>query len=241
MEDHSLITKAGIPRQLALRYFETLLKCGASELETVISWIQGATIKLSLDDCAKDLANYASANEQEISDPRAVLESLFSLEGLRASLEWSGERLIDLLCEDAKKGNLLREQDGPPYVAEALRRFFANQGKLERTLKAQRIYDGLLPNFESCSSIVEYRPVFDEERRTIVNGLVTASFTLQIRDAESGTDIETVSFQLDASDIQQMLSELKQLERKIQCLVTFASPHCELLNPTRSLQIQNAE
>jgi hypothetical protein len=201
MESHHLITRETIPRHLALQFFQTLVNCNPEELAIAVDWIKEATITLSLSDCARDLANFSEKRGVKVSQPEPVLEALFSLEGLRSSLNWSGSTLVEYLTDDAQKTKLITAEFDVSKINELLSRFFETSAKLERTLKAQRIYDGLLPNYESCSSLVEFRPVFDETRGKIVNGIIAATLTIEMRSGEPSTEVEKVSVQLDAADI----------------------------------------
>jgi hypothetical protein len=108
MERHTLISRELLPRQLALQFFQTLLKTSPLELATAIDWVQEATIKLSLSDCAKDLAGFAQKKNIVISTPEAVLEALFSLEGLRSRskirVSVPDQRLLDARDRSALVG-----------------------------------------------------------------------------------------------------------------------------------------
>lgn len=240
MESHNLISREAMPRQFALRFFQTLANRAKADLETAVDWVESATITLSLTDCAKNLVEFAEQKGTKITQPESILEALFSLEGLRYSLNWSGTQLVEYLTDDAKKAELIpKDFDGVQFAA-SLDRFFAKSEKLERTLRAQRVYDGLLPNYQSCSSLVEFRPVFDEAREHLVNGIITATLTIEMRSDQSNADLEKVSVQLDATDIEQMLTELDRMKRKLRLLKEFAETgrNTILLNPSRSLRVE---
>jgi hypothetical protein len=238
MEKHILISKELIPLEIARRFFGTLLQCPIEKLALAIEWVESATIPLSLDDCAKALVEFAATRKVAISEAESILEALFSLEGLRSSLGWQGPDLVDYL-----------EKEQKPEVAEhpkkeqteLLKRFFTI-AKLERTAKAQKIYDGVLPNFEACWSLVEFRPVFDESRTEIVNAIIAATLILKIREYEEASANKTVCFQLDLADIGALISELNRLKGKITALRTYTEKEkraIDLLNPSKSLKETN--
>jgi hypothetical protein len=239
MERHTLISRELLPRQLALQFFQTLLKTSPLELATAIDWVQEATIKLSLSDCAKDLAGFAQKKNIVISTPEAVLEALFSLEGLRCSLEWSGTAVLQFLLDDARKAKVIPENFDENQFRQLIDRFFTNAPKLERTLKAQRIYDGLLPNYESCSSVVDFRPVYDEARDIIVNGIIAATLIIEAREVEPDQEVQKYAFQVDAADVEQLLEELSRIKKKLKVLKELAERHTQLLNPSRSLKVED--
>jgi hypothetical protein len=239
MESHHLITRGTIPLTLALQSFQTLINCDAAELGIAIDWVKEATITLSLSDCASDLARFAEKRGIKVSQPESVLKALFSLEGLRASINWTGANLVEYLKDEAKNKRLIPAESDTSKIVALLRRFFEASAKLERTLKAQRIYDGLLPNYEACSSLVEFRPVFDEARENIANGIIAASLTIEIRSEEFSAEVKKVSVQLDAADIDQLLDELTRLKRKIKLLRELAERNTVLLNPSRSINVSN--
>ncbi len=239
MESHKLITRETIPRHLALQFFQTLITCDSAALKIAIDCTKQATIRVSLSDCAEDLDSYAEKAGTKISQPESILEALFSLEGLRSSIKWTGANLIEYLGEEAKKTQLIKAESDVSQVAELLKSFFENSAKLDRTLKAQRIYDGLLPNYETCSSLVEFRPVFDDTRESIVNGIIAATLTIQMRAEESTGEVKKISVQLDALDVDQLLAELTRLKGKIRLLKDLAEKNTVLLNPSRSIDIKD--
>ena len=241
MESHTLISRELIPRQLALQYFQTLLKTDAEELQVAIDWIETATITLSLEDSARDLRNFAKDKQVEIAYPESLLEALFSLEGLRCSLEWTGQAVLQLLLEDAKTGKSIPKDFDEGKFRKSLGRFFGNSAKLERTLKAQRVYDGFLPNYESCSSLVDFRPIYEEKREQIINGIIAATMSISVRDVDGELLTNTYSFQLDAKDIDDMLEELSRLKTKLKALKNLAEGQVKLLNPSRSLKIDSTD
>jgi hypothetical protein len=236
MESHDLISRELIPRPVALQFFQSLATSETRQLDTAIDWVQSATIRLSLSDCVRDVETFAQKKGVKIPNASEILEALFSLEGLRCSLRWSGPTLLQYLIDEATKEEALPKEFDQDSFKKSLSRFFSASEKLERTFKAQKIYDGLLPNFESCSSLVEFRPVFDEAREHIVNGIVTATMTIQTRSPESEMEFDYSSFQLDASDVDEITEELNRIKRKLVAIKHFAEPQTQLLNPTKSLQ-----
>ena len=239
MENHHLITRETVPLALALQSFKTLIDCNPEEFGIAIDWVKEATITLSLSDCAADLARFAEKRGIKVSQPESVLKALFSLEGLRASIGWTGADLVEYLKDEAKEKQLILAESDTSKIVALLTRFFEASAKLERTMKAQRIYDGLLPNYEACSSLVEFRPVFDETREKIVNGIIAATLTIEMRSEEFETEGKKVSVQLDAGDIDQLLSELTRLKRKIKLLRELSEGNTVLLNPSRSINVDN--
>jgi hypothetical protein len=234
MESHHLITRDGVPRQLALGYFETVASSDPVQLDVTVDWIEQAVITLSLADCARDVRKFAGDKGLDISNPESISEALFSLEGLRVSLDWSATDLIEYLTSTAKKAERIPPRVDVSRFQKALDRFFSNSAKLERTLKAQRIYDGLLPNYESCSSLVEFRPVFDEARKKVLHGIISATLTIEMRANEYPAKLKKVSVQLDAADIDQLQLELTRLKKKISLLKERESADITLLNPSRA-------
>jgi hypothetical protein len=237
MENHTLISRDLIPRQLAGQYFQNLVKVGPTEANTAVDWLEQATIKLSLSDCAKELRVFAEDKGVKLSQPESLLEAFFSLEGLRCSLEWSGPAVIQLLLEDAKKSDSIPSDFDEESFRRILERFFRNSKKLEQTVKAQRVYDGLVPNYEGCSSMVEFRPIYDESRETIVNGIITATLTVNVREVDVDGALKKYSFQVDAKDIGELLEELTRLRKKFKTLRAMTDNHVTLLNPSRSLEL----
>lgn len=236
MINHSLISKDVIPRQIALQFFQRLAKSPRTELTTAIDWIQQGTVKLSLADCTNDLKEFAETKSIAVPNAEPILEALFSIEGLRASLDWTGSNLVEFLASEAKNEKLVESDSDLAATSELLNKFFESSTKLEITRKAQRVYDGLLPNYESCFSLVEFRPIFNIERREITNGIIAATLTLQMRSTEPGGALETVSIQLDANDIDELATELTALRTKIRALYEFVAKQTVLLNPSRSLE-----
>jgi hypothetical protein len=235
MESHTLISRDVVPLHLARQFFGTLLKRSEADLATAVDWVEASTITLSLADCVRSLSAYATEKERSIENPQSILESLFSLEGLRVSLGWSGAELLRFLINDAKDEETLPAAIDVGKVNDILIRFFNSKEKLEQTLKAQRIYDGALPSYESCSSLVDFRPVFDRKRESIVGGIISASLSLQLRSPEPGASLKQNSFQLDVSDISRLVEELLLLKQKIFALRTIVEKDAPLLNPTKSL------
>jgi hypothetical protein len=168
-----------------------------------------------------------------------MLEALFALEGLRSSLDWPPNDLLQYLAEQAKEDPPLQEGFDEAKFKSLLERFFGNSAKLERTLKAQRIYDGLLPNFESCSSLVEFRPVFDEVRERIVNGIVAATMIIETRSTDPEPELDRLVFQLDATDVERLMQELNRLKTKLKVFESWTERHTDLLNPSGSLRVEN--
>ena len=241
MPAHTLIARETIPLQLAVRHFSTLASSPEVDLAVAVDWFHQATVTLSLADCVRDLVGFAEKNEKRISTPEPLLEALFSLEGLRASLNWSGKKLTEFLLEaaadeaakPASERTISADFDSSS-LARHLNRFFDESTKLETTLRAQLIYDGLLPNFDSCSSLVEFRPVFNQSREEIVSGLVVATLCIETR-TNPESSLERTSFQVDAKDLDALISELTRLKSKLLALKGFAEGQTTLLNPSHSL------
>ena len=236
MGHYSLITEGHLPRKMALQCLETLSKSDANSLSLAVQWVSDSTIKLSMIDCVDDFTRYAKEKGRDLYNAPELLQSLFALEGLRASLKWSGAKLVEFLIKDATGDNFQLSESEHSALVESLTTFFDNREKLDRTIKAQRIYDGLIPNYQTCASLVEFRPVFDGARDKIVSGLVVASLSLTLRSTDSGDEV--ISFQLDASDIKSLLSELEQLKQKIAALTQFMPSDAVLLNPSNSIVSQ---
>ena len=236
MEDHSLISPQPVSVGVARRFYAVLLARPEQELSTAISWIERGTIPLSLEDCAILLRRHAEEQGTTVTEPEVLLESFFAMEGLRSALAWSPAQLIEFLARDAKEANPATDDAGQARVQEILLRFFAADEALEHTKKAQRIYDGLVPSFQGCSSIVDFRPVYNSPRTDIQHGIIAASLTIRTRGSDPSVEDEAMSFQLDASDIKALVNELTQLQQKIGLLRDFTDrQNMPLLNPSKSL------
>jgi Zn-dependent M32 family carboxypeptidase len=206
--------------------------CYAEISNAVIEWVKQSALRLSLVDCAEEFTQFASAKKIKITDAKQLLQALFSLEGLRSVFGFSSVELVELLAGDAKEGE---PKEDFTRVKSQLVSFFDNSVKFERIQRAQRVYDGLLPNFEDCYSMVEFRPVFDVDRRQILNGIIAATLTLSMRPTDKTVETKQVSVQLDAADIQKLIAELDRLKTKMRALKNLVSKEVQLLNPTQSL------
>jgi hypothetical protein len=236
MEDHSLIAAEPISLGAARKFYAVLLARPESDLTTALSWVEAGNIPLSLEDCAARLSEFAAAQGVQIAETESLLESLFALEGLRTALGWSATELIEFLGRNAKEADETLDETQQGRVRSALQRFFGATEQLEHTKKAQRIYDGLIPNFQRCYSVVEFRPIFNDARNEIQHGIISASLTLETRDKEALFEKRTFSFQLDSSDIKVLVKELSRLQQKIGKLVEFAGgQNIPLLNPSQSI------
>jgi hypothetical protein len=147
--------------------------------------------------------------------------------------------VLQFLLDDARKAKVIPENFDENQFRQLIDRFFTNAPKLERTLKAQRIYDGLLPNYESCSSVVDFRPVYDEARDIIVNGIIAATLIIEAREVEPDQEVQKYAFQVDAADVEQLLEELSRIKKKLKVLKELAERHTQLLNPSRSLKVED--
>src|SRR5207249_4338424 len=102
---------------------------------------------------------------------------------------------LDFLRNDAKEEpRPSASVDAKPQLECVQRFLLGNTEKLARTAKAQRIYDGLLPNFSACWSLVEFRPVFDASRTEIENGIIVGTFIIKTR-SHTGDPKEDFTFQ----------------------------------------------
>lgn len=239
MPEHILIAKAIQPQQFAVESFRSLMEAPPEHLALAIEWVITGAVRLSLSDCKTDFLAFAASRGTDVPLSESILSALFSLEGIRVAISWTGGQFARFLADEVAKGN---ETTNPAVDAtrETLQRFFTDAStKLAQTLKAQRIYDGLLPNFRSCSSLVEFRPVYNEARNKILSGIVTATLTIQMNSPEVGSDSEPVSIQLDALDIDRLAEELKFLKSKLIALAAFVRRDTELLNPSKSLPSEN--
>jgi hypothetical protein len=242
MDKHAVITRETIPLKLAREFYDSLQGVKARELAVAIDWVEDEkeTITLALADCAKALEKFAAHQGVTVSDPISILQALFSLEGLRAGLGWDSEALVSFLSEDAEEGKRIKSKERHEELKNLLGKFFGKSPKLARTLKAQKVYDGLIPNFESCWSLAEFRPIYDDARSKILNGIIAASFTFQVRPIGAEEAPETISFQLDVADIEQVIGELKKLNSKISALKQMVEKDdFKLLNPSKSLKEAN--
>jgi hypothetical protein len=240
MPEHNLIGKSIPSQQFAVESFRALVDASPQYLALAIEWVIDQPIRLSLSDCKTDFLAFSARKGVDVPDAEKILGALFSLEGIRTAINWTGTNFSKFLAEEtAKKDDA--QIPGIDAAREALQRFFIEaSAKLAQTLKAQRVYDGLLPNFQSCSSLVEFRPVYNEARTTILSGIVTATLTVEMNSPESGSDPESVSFQLDAVDIDRLAEELKYLKGKLNALADFARRGTDLVNPSKSLPTGNA-
>src|SRR5262249_428915 len=121
-------------------------------------------------------------------------------------------------------------------IGKLLIKYFSPSSKLERTWRAQRIYDGLIPNFDACWSLVDFRPVFDQARSQILNGIIVGSLSVQVRQAKAGGGLNSISFQLDVADIDELIGELNRMKSKIKLLRQMVEEKTQLLNPSLSLK-----
>lgn len=232
MEKSHLITGEVSARAL-FQYFESLAERNAEELDLAVDWFEGSEITLSIADCVRDLRRFAKSSGRDVANPKKLLEALFSLAGFRMAMDWSPKELIEFFV--TSEAAELPNTTDVARLKKTLNRFFDNSGKFARTLKAQRIYDGLLPNFEACSSLVEFRPVFDEAREKILQGVISATLTIDMRSVEYPATSTRVSVQLDAKDIDELVGELGRLKKKIKLLKERECKDIHLLNPSRSL------
>jgi hypothetical protein len=113
--------------------------------------------------------------------------------------------------------------------------FSKTKHAFQQTLKSQRIYDGLLPNFKGCSSLVEFRPVYDSGRREIETGIIAATLSLEMMSPVGDEKEEIVSLQLDSDDITALVNELETLQGKLKSMQNLMSTKINLVNPTKSL------
>jgi hypothetical protein len=235
MPEHNLIGKSIPSQQFAVESFKALMDAPPQHLALAIEWVVDRPIRLSLSDCKTDFLAFSALKGADVPTAEKILGALFSLEGIRAAINWTGTHFSKFLAEETAKTDRARIP-AIDTAREALQRFFTEaSGKLAQTLKAQRVYDGLLPNFQSCSSLVEFRPVYNEARTSILSGIVTATLTVEMNSAESGADPDSVSFQLDAVDIERLAEELKYLKGKLNALADFARHGTDLVNPSKSL------
>jgi hypothetical protein len=99
--------------------------------------------------------------------------------------------------------------------------FFTYGDRLQILAKAQQLYEGGVPNFDSCRSTVELRPVFNATRDGFADGVVAATLIVQVRDTLGYQGIETLQIQLDATDAEDLITELKRLQVKIRVVFTL--------------------
>jgi hypothetical protein len=86
---------------------------------------------------------------------------------------------------------------------------------------------------------VEFRPVFDDLRKDILHGIISATLIVHVRSAEPNPELQRISFQLDAADVQTLSSELERLKRKVDSLRLLVPRDVSLLNPSKSLEEPN--
>lgn len=236
MPTHELIAHAIPPQNIAVGHFQSLTRTPGHEVDSVIEWLKAKPVRLSLNDCTNDfMAHEKRLGRRAPRAARMIFESLFSLEGIRSTLGWTGNAFAEFLAREAKKKRAT--VSSVSSTKQRLIRFFSSAAqKLEQTRKAQRVYDGLLPNFKSCSSLVEFRPIYDDSRRHVQGGIITATLTLSVLPTDSESKISAFSVQLDAIDIETLTQELKLLNFKLLALRKLVSEqHTVLLNPSKSL------
>jgi len=240
MDKHRVITSEGIPFHMAMDFYHTLRHASLKDVRTVVEWIKDEkeTIKLSLADCANDLRRFATAHGGSVADPISILHALFSLEGFRSSAGLEADELLGFLEQNVKRRKQRRDSQKEIELKAMLVGLFGRSAKLARTSKAQRVYDGLIPNYDSCWSLVEFRPIFDEARSQIVNGIVAASLSFQTRGVDSEQTLQTFAFQVDMADLEQMIEELGRVKSKIGTLRELAEKSVVLVNPTKSLGVK---
>lgn len=238
MPEHKLIREDFPPKDIALSAFQVVANAPPEIVAHATDWIRsGMPLRLSLSDCTEDFRAFLQKQKAESEHAESVLEALFSLEGIRSALGWTGASFAVALGNWAAETNAVTEEgERLAQTKESLQGFFQRAGPLlEHTKKAQRIYDGVVPNFHSCSSLVEFRPVFDEGRAEIHAGILSATLTLKLLSAETGSEPSPVSLQLDARDIRLLQEELERMKRKLSALRNFVEPDTRLINPSKSL------
>lgn len=241
----SLITREALPFELAVQHFCFLSKAPKSQLDFIAKWIRDyeKPLKLSLSDCTRLVTEAAQGKERDWLSTKLVLHAYFELEQLRNSVECSGSDLIELVSDAATENDLIKaDSEELKKVQDALKIFFENEKKLSQAAKAQKIYEGLIPSFDSCWSLVELRPILNHERTRIEAAIIAATLSLRLR--EVGTRLgkySTVSFQLDATDVERLIEELNSIRSKMTLLDHFAASQTDILNSNASLSPQLKE
>lgn len=240
MEDHKLISREVITRKQADDLLFTLADTDQASLNLALDWAEASDLPLSLVDCTAELNKLARTKGLSLTAPGTLLGALFSIEGLRAGLGWTGDALVDFFLKASPP------KEPRPLTAEeiqklesALKRLFALGEKFDATRKAQKIYDGLLPIFRSCRSLVEIRPVFSSDASRITGHIIAATLAVDTYTVEPENELtETHSFQVDVTDVDKMIAELSRLKQKISSICDAGVQLGTLLNPKKSLVCQ---
>jgi len=240
MENHILISREVIGRKQADDLLFTIVDAEQQSLELVLRWAEQSSFPLSLEDCASEVSAFARSEAISVIAPSSLLAALFSIEGLRAGLGWTGDALIEYFTQASPpKEPRALSADEAGKLSDVLKRFFRLEEKFEYTRKAQSIYDGLLPTFRTCRSLVDVRPIFNSDASAIKGHIVAATLTVETFTLDSGNEEDELhSFQIDATDIDRLVAELTRLKSKISSISNTALPLGSLLNPKKSLVCQ---
>ena len=220
--------------------FRNLREATAGELQTVVDWFETGGANLSLDDCVEALTKFAEERGTPVSKPATILKSLFALEAWRADLNINPAMVLRFLEDDARtqsKPQTGEIVDGGAELKtsrDLLLRFFGDSSRLRLLAKAQRLYDGVVPSFESCCSAVEFRPVFNQERTQFENGVIMATLIIRVRENGEYGGFDEHSIHLDAADIDELIKELESLKTEFSVLKRVSSSQVRLLNPSQS-------
>lgn len=232
MANDFLISSEGGRLKFTSASIRVLLECPPDELSVIVDWVEREVITLSLEDCAKRVRQYAQHQGAVLSNAEAVLRALFSLEGVRVFLDCTGTELLEQLFSTLAAEEESQAQGVPTdQFAKTMERFFGQSRKLEQTLQAQRVYEGGSSHFVSCSSRAEFRPVFNQVTQQVEGGLICATLTIDVGRSGGEDEVESLSFQVDGTDLKAISNELEKLQGRLKSLRSLMGEKVPFLNP----------
>ena len=194
----------------------TLAGSPPNHLDAAYRWLQEGNLSLSLHDCAKDFRDRSRAVGISLEDAEKILDAFFDLETLRRVLDWGHEALLDVLLGSVSKpkGHPLSDKAS----VERVKTLFSCQDRLDMLYKALLVYEGITPNYVSCRSLCEVRPVFDSSRKKILSSVITSTLIIAVRDRSDKSKSEDLVFQLDLNDIKDLKAELANIINKLEAM-----------------------
>ena len=225
------------PPEAAAKRVSVLLDSSTKAREALSDWLDGdSDLTLSLSDCIQSFQRFCAQKDFPIEDSKALVEAFFDLESLRRAIGWSPIKLLNRLTEINSESNDDGDADDDiPERLDEVAKLFDERESVEMLYKALSLYEGSLPNFEECSSLCEFRPVFSRSRAKIKGGIIDASLSIEIRDPAKNGDRRKLIFQLDLADVDRLIQELDLIREKTKVLKEGIREEWHLFNPSDSV------
>lgn len=217
------------PRHDRSTLFWTLARLASLPSEVVSNLATAFTSGLPVEDDAQRMKDLAALTQIPMIDISQMLSDMSAL--YRHYRDATGGEDQNSFADDLTalliKGEVV-DHANAPAVTQMLMKFLVPLPQRDLAIKRERLIAGFLPRLQSVDTFVDFRPLFADDLKSIIETQVVVQANLKLVHDDNKT--QEIIFAMDAASIDNIVASLQRARHKL-TLANAASAKMLSINP----------